>query len=58
MKYRAWFEFVGTEDQAKEKCIYFDSLLNRYARKKYPAHYTPWSSQDGSENKFVVWTVR
>ena len=56
-KYRAWFEFTKTEEEAKEKCVLFDSRLNSYARKKYPAHYTPWRSQDGTENLFVVWTV-
>lgn len=57
-KYRAWFEFCNTENEAIEKCKIFDSQLSAYARKTYPAHYTPWRSQDGTENLFIVWTVR
>ena len=30
-------------------------VASAYVRKKYKAHYTPWSSQDGIENKFVAW---
>lgn len=44
------FEFVDTELRAVAMC----SRLNA-KRKSAKAHYTPWSSPDGKENKFVVW---
>ena len=52
-RYRMTFEFFDTEDQAKIFCG--NENLNNYIRKNHTAHYTPWSSQDGKENKYVAW---
>ena len=52
-RYRKTFDFVDTEEEAKAFCA--TQNKNRYLRKNHPAHYTPWVSQDGKEQKFVVW---
>ena len=52
-RYRMTFDFVDTEEEAKAFCD--TQNKNYYLRKKHPAHYTPWVSQDGREHKFVVW---
>ena len=48
------FTFVDTEEQAVKMCNQINSTANAYRRKNKPAHYTPWSSQDGREHCFVV----
>lgn len=55
MRYQKTFEFCDTEEQAKAMCQTIDARATRYMRKHHPAYYTPWTSQDGSENKFAVW---
>lgn len=55
--YITTFEFFDTEEQAKEFCETKNMNSSYYVRKNYPAHYTPWSSQDGTENKFIAWYV-
>lgn len=57
-KYRKTFEFFDTEEQAQAFCDTENKSASPYVRKKYPAHYTPWSSQDGKEHKFIAWYVR
>ena len=52
-RYRMTFKFFDTEEQAKTFCN--NENLNYYIRKNHTAHYTPWVSQDGRENKFVAW---
>lgn len=52
-RYRKTFRFCETEDEAKRFCE--SENKNQYIRKYHPAYYTPWSSQDGKENKFIVW---
>lgn len=52
-RYSMTFKFFDTEEQAKSFCD--NENLNRYIRKNHPAHYTPWTSQDGTEHKFVAW---
>jgi hypothetical protein len=47
------FKFFDTEEQVKSFCDYEN--LNRYIKKHHPAHYTPWSSSDGKEIKFIAW---
>ena len=47
-QYRKTFEFFSTEQQAAE----FVSACKKQRRK---AHMTPWQSDDGRENKFIVW---
>lgn len=54
-QYRATFQFFDTEEQARVFCDKQNALASAYVRKKYKAHYTPWSSQDGTENKFIAW---
>lgn len=57
-KYRTTFDFFDTEEQAQVFCDKENKSASPYVRKKYPAHYTPWSSQDGKEHKFIAWYVR
>lgn len=52
-RYKMTFTFFDTEEQAQIFCSKENS--NSYIRKNHPAHYTPWNSQDGKENKFVAW---
>jgi len=54
-RYRKTFKFFDTEEQAKIFCN--NENLNSYIRKNHEAHYTPWSSQDGTENKYIAWYV-
>ena len=54
-RYRLTFEFVDTKEQAEEFCN--NENKNRYIREHHKAHYTPWTSQDGSEHKYIVWYV-
>lgn len=51
--YRATFEMFDTEAEAKDFC----SKKNRdpYLAKNHPAHYTPWTSLNGKEHKFIAW---
>lgn len=53
MKYHPTFHIVDTEEQAIAFCNRINSQYTAYMRKKHPAHYTPWSSNDGY-NGFVV----
>ena len=54
-KYNLTFEFKETEEQAKNFCENVNKRLSYYMRKNKPAHFTPWSSQDGKEKLFVCW---
>jgi len=54
-KYELRFCFVDTEEEAIQEVFKENSTGTRYKRKNRPAHYTPWSSLDGRENKFIVW---
>lgn len=53
MRYRKTFTFANTEQEAQTLCAEFNR--NPYLRRKHPAHYTPWTSRDQTEHKFVVW---
>lgn len=54
-RYKTTFKFFDKEEQAQAFC---DSInKNNYIRKRHPAYCAPWSSQDGTEHKFVVWYV-
>lgn len=55
MRYTKTFEFCDTEEQAKALCHRRNCEATSYVRNHHPAYYTPWSSQDGKEHKFVVW---
>lgn len=54
-RYRKTFSFFDTEEQARAFCD--KENLNNYIRKNHKSYYTNWSSQDGTENKFVAWYV-
>lgn len=54
-RYQTTFQFFDTEDQAAAFCR--TENRNPYIRRKHPAHYTPWSSADGTQRKFVAWYV-
>ena len=47
-QHRRTFEFFDTEQQAAA----FVAARKKQRRKAY---YTPWSSANGTEQKFVVW---
>lgn len=55
-RYRLGYEIVRTENEAREFCMRADSRVSRYARKRYPAHYTPWSDGAGFSG-FICWYV-
>lgn len=57
-RYKPWCIFTDTEQQAREICERENSTGTAYKRKHHTAHYTPWASADGTEHKFIVWTVR
>ena len=52
---RKTFEFVDTEDEALEMCKSIQKCQNSYRKRWYKPIYTPWTSSDGKEHKFVVW---
>ena len=52
-RYRLNYKICNTEAEAKAICD--SENKNYYKRKHHPAHYTPWSSSDGSETGFVAW---
>lgn len=54
MKHRFTFEFIETEEKAKTFCKTIEKGYSYYMKKHHPVYYTPWSSQDGKENCFVV----
>jgi hypothetical protein len=55
MTYYKTFEFFDTAEQAENFCIAWNKEQTPYIRKRRPAHFTPWASQDGKENKFIAW---
>lgn len=56
-KYNPRFYFVDTEAEAAKACETENNRGTYYKRKHHTAHYTPWTSADGKEHKFIVWTV-
>ena len=53
-KYNRTFSFFETEKQAKDFCEGYNKSASPYIRKNKPARYTPWRSNDGTENMFVA----
>lgn len=49
------FTFTDTETAAIKFCDNFNKNTSYYIRKNKPAHYTPWSSPDRNEHKFICW---
>ena len=54
-KYQLTFEFKDTEEQAKEMVASLLKSATPYIRKNKSPHYTPWTSSDQKEHKFIVW---
>ena len=48
-------KLVKTENDAKALCAEIDAENSRYARKRYPTRYTPWTSRDNTEHVYIVW---
>lgn len=55
MSLRETFEFVDTEEEAIEMCKTIQRNQNSYRKMYRKPNYTPWTSQDGKEHKYVVW---
>ena len=58
MKYQYTCDFVDTEEQAIKLSEQIKARQTNYMKRNKPPHYTPWSSTDGKEHKFVVWYWR
>lgn len=52
---RKTFEFVDTEEEAISTCKTIQKHQNSYRKQFHKPSYTPWTSSDGKEHKFVVW---
>lgn len=52
-QYRYTFQFVRSEQEARQICAQINKGLTYYMRKHHPAHYTPYNCKD-SEYSFVV----
>ena len=55
-KYQPYYNIVKTMEQVNNIIWRYNATATPYQRKKYPAHYTRWTSQDGTFDGFVVWT--
>ena len=53
-KYYPTFEFVETEEKAKQLCASIDAKHTPYIRKYKPSTYAHWSASDGSYPCFCV----
>lgn len=54
--YRTTFNFVETEEEAKQLCERINKSYTYYMRKTHPAHFTPWKDAEGkSTYNYVVW---
>ena len=54
--YRLTFTFKDTEEAAAAFCDLYNSELTPYEKRKDKrATYTPWTSADGKEKKFICW---
>lgn len=49
------FEFVDTEEEAKNLVEFYMKQSSSYMKKKRPPYYLPWTSLDKTEHKFIVW---
>lgn len=54
---RLTFQFVDTENEAKELCKTIQKNQNSYRKQFHKPSYTPWESSDRKEHAFVVWYV-
>ena len=55
MRSRATFDFFDTEAAALRYIESWNARMSPYMCKHHPPHFTPWQSQDGHEQKIVVW---
>lgn len=55
-KFKKWFEFFDTEAEAIAFCDRENRTGSYYKRTHYKAIYTPWTSLDGTEHKYIAWT--
>lgn len=53
-KYYPTFDFVETEEKAKQLCAHIDEGHTPYIRKHHPSTYARWSASDGSFTGFAV----
>ena len=54
-RYRQTFQFFDTEAEARSFCERENRTGSAYKRNRYPAHFTPWTSADGTERKYIAW---
>lgn len=54
-RYSLTFRFAETEEEAKAFCDAENKTGSAYKRNRYPAHFTPWTSADGTERKYIAW---
>ena len=54
-RYYKTFMFVDNECQAKDMCERLVATSNDYVKTHKRPYYTPWTSSNGEEKKFVVW---
>lgn len=54
-KYNKTFQFFNTEEEAQSFCERENSTGSAYKRNRYPAHFTPWTSSDATEHKYIAW---
>ena len=54
-RYQKTFIFCDTAERAQTFCNEYNKNSSAYIRRKRPAHFTPWISQDGSEEKYICW---
>ena len=55
-KYYSTFDFTETREEAEQIAANYTRTATPYQRKAHPAHITPWTPNDNSRARFVVWT--
>ena len=55
-RYQLRFTFAASEEEARTICARYNRLASPYCRKRYPAHFTPWTSTSPTDPaRFIVW---
>lgn len=49
------FQLLPTEEKAKQFVEITKRVSTPYCNKKYPPHYSEWTSSNGKEHAFIVW---
>ena len=52
-RYQLNFQFFDSWSEAQAFCDYKNKTATPYCRRRYPAHYTPWTSSNGKQ-KYVA----